>query len=191
MPTNAHLVKGMVFPVIIYGCESWIIKKAECRRIDAFEMWCCRGLLRVPWTAKSPNQSILKEVSPEYSLEGLMLKLKLHYFGTWYEELTHLKKNPWFWKRLKAGKEGDDRGWDGWMASPTQWTWVWVKSGSWRWTGRPGMLQSMRLQRVRYDWATELSWTQVFLTSSCKEDLERAFVSLTQVIHLYLNKLQS
>ena len=124
-------------------------------------------------------------------LEGLMLMLKLHYFGTWYEELTHLKKNPWFWKRLKAGKEGDDRGWDGWMASPTQWTWVWVKSGSWRWTGRPGMLQSMRLQRVRYDWATELSWTQVFLTSSCKEDLERAFVSLTQVIHLYLNKLQS
>ena len=81
LPTKAYLVKAMVFPVVMYGCESWTIKKSECPRIDAFELWCWRRLLRVPWTARRPNQSILKEVSPEYSLEGLMLKLKLQYFG--------------------------------------------------------------------------------------------------------------
>jgi len=79
--TNVSLVKAMVFPVVIYGCESWTIKKAECRRIDTFELWCWRRLLRVPWTARRSNQSILKEISPEYSLEGLVLKLKLQYFG--------------------------------------------------------------------------------------------------------------
>ena len=81
LPTKVHLVKAMVFPVVMYGCESWTIKKAECRRIDAFELWCWRRLLRVPWTTKRSNQSILKEISSEYSLEGLMLKLKLQYFG--------------------------------------------------------------------------------------------------------------
>ena len=81
LPTKAHLVKIMVFPVVMYGCESWTVKKAECRRIDAFELWCWRRLLRVPWTARRPNQSILKEISPSCSLEGLMLKLKLQYFG--------------------------------------------------------------------------------------------------------------
>ena len=81
LPTKAHLVKAMVFPVVMYGCESWIVKKAEHRRIDAFELWCWRRLLRVPWTARKSNQSILKEISPEYSLKGLMLKLKLQYFG--------------------------------------------------------------------------------------------------------------
>ena len=81
LPTNVHLVKDKVFPVVMYGCESWAIKKAECRRTDAFELWCWRRLLRVPWTARRSNQSILKEISPEYSLEGLMLKLKLQYFG--------------------------------------------------------------------------------------------------------------
>ena len=109
--------------------------------------------------ARRSNQSILKEISPGCSLEGLILKLKLR---TWCEELTHLKR-PWWWERLKAGGEGDDRGWDGWMASPTQWTWVWVNSGSWWWTGRPGALQSMGSQRVEHDWATELNWV-VFLT---------------------------
>ena len=132
----------------MYGCESWTTKKAECQRIDAFELWCWRRLLRVPWTARRSNQSILKEISPEYSLEGPMLKLKLH------EELTHWKR-PWYWERLKA-REGDDRGWDGWMASPTQWTWVWASSGSWWWTERPDMLQSMGWQRVWHDWATGL-----------------------------------
>ena len=146
----------------MYGCESWTIKKAEHRRIDAFELWCWRRLLRVPWTARKSNQSILKEVSPEYSLEGLRLKWNFNTSATWCEELAHWKR-PWCWERLKAGGEGDDRGWAGWMASPTQWTWVWASSGSWWWTGRPGMLQSMRSQRVGQDWATELIWTDKYL----------------------------
>ena len=153
--TNVHLIKAMVFPVVIYGCESWTIKKAEHRRIDAFELWCWKRLLRVPWTARRFNQSILKETSPEYSLEGLMLKLKLQYFGHLCEKLTHWKR-PWCWERSKAGGEGDDRGWDGWMASLTQWTWI--NSRSWWWTGRPGVLQSMGSQRVRHNWATELKY---------------------------------
>ena len=137
-----------------------VVKKAECWRIDAFELWCWRRLLRVPWTARRSNQSILKEITPGCSLEGLMLKLKLQYFGhaTWCEELTHLKR-PWCWERSRAGGEGDDRRWDGWMTSLTQWTWVWVDSGSWWWTGRPGVLRSMGSQRVGHDWATEPNWT--------------------------------
>ena len=130
LPTKVHLVIAMVFPVVIYGCDSWTIKKAGCWRIDAFELWCWRRLLRVPWAARRSNQSILKEISPEYSLEGLMLKLKLQSLATWCEELTHLKR-PCCWERLKVGGEGDDKGWECWMASPTQWTWVWVNSGSW------------------------------------------------------------
>ena len=156
---NKGLVKAMVFLVVTYGYESWTLKKAEHQRIDAFELWYWRRLLRVPWTTRS-NQSMLKGVSPEYSMEGLMLKLKLAKLATWWEELTHLKR-PWCWERLRAGREGDDRGWDGWMASMTQWTWVWVNSGSWWWTGRAacqGELQSMESQRVRHDWATELNW---------------------------------
>ena len=111
LSTKFHLVKAMVFPVVMNGYESWTIKKAEHWRIDAFELWCWRRLLRVPWTARRSNQSILKEDSPEYSLEGLMLKLKLQYLATWCEELTNLKR-PWFWERLRAGGEGDNRGWD-------------------------------------------------------------------------------
>ena len=121
---------AMVFPVGIYGCECWTIKKAEYWRIDAFELQCWRRLLRIPWTARRSNQSILKEINPEYSLEGLMLKLKLQYFGDLTQELTHWKR-PWCWERSKAGGEGDNRGWDGWMASPTQWTWVGASSRSW------------------------------------------------------------
>ena len=146
----------MVFPVVMHGYDSWTTKKAECWRIDAFELWCWRRLLRVPWTARRSNQSILKEISPEYSLEELMLKLKLPYFGHLMEELTHWKR-PWCWERLKVGGEGDDRGWDGWMATPTWWTWVWVSSGSWWWTGKCGVLQSMGSQRFGHDWATELN----------------------------------
>ena len=145
----------MVFPVVMYGCEGWTVKKAECRRIDAFELWCWRRLLRVPWTARRPK-SILMEISPVCSLEGLMLKLKLQYFATWCDELTHWRR-PWCWEGLGAGGKGDDRGWDGWMASLTWWTWVWVNSGSWWWTGRPGVLWFMRSQRVRHNWATELT----------------------------------
>ena len=148
-----------VFPVFMYGCESWTVKKAECRRIDAFELWCWRRLLRVPWSARRSNQSILKEISPGCSLEGLMLKLKLQYFGHLMRRVIHWKR-PWCWEGLGAGGEGDDRGWDGWIAKLTQWTWVWVSSGSWWWTGRPGMLWFMRSQRVRHDWATELNLTE-------------------------------
>ena len=146
----------MVFPVVMYGCESWTIKKAEHWRIDAFELWCWRRLLRVPWTARRPNQSLLKDISPEYSSEGLMLKLKLQSFGHLMRRTDALKRH-WCWERLKAGREGDDRGWDGWMASPTQWTWVWVNSRSWQWTGRPGVLQSMG--RKELDMTEQLNWT--------------------------------
>ena len=130
LSTKVHLVKAMVFPVVMYGCEIWTIKRDECWRIDASELWCWRRLLRVPWTTRRSNQSILKECS----LEGLMLKLKLgvHWkdwcwswncntLATWCEELTHWKR-PQCWERLRAGGEGDNRGWDGWMASLTQWT---------------------------------------------------------------------
>ena len=123
LPTKVYLGKAVVFPVVTYGCESWTIKKAEHQRIDAFELWCWRRLLRVPWTPRRSNQSILKEISPEYSLEGLMLKLKLQYFGYLTEELTHWKR-PWCWEGLKVGGERDDRRWDGWMASLTWWSWV-------------------------------------------------------------------
>ena len=120
LPAKVHLVKAMVFPVVMYGCKRWTIKKAEQQRIDAFELWCWRRLLRVPWTERS-NQSILKVISPEYSLEELMLKLKLHYFGHLMRRADSLKKTL-ILERLKAGGEGDNGGQDGWMASPTQWT---------------------------------------------------------------------
>ena len=143
----------------MYGCENWTIKKAEHWRTDAFELWCWRRLLRVPWTARRSNQSILKEISPEYSLEGLMLKLKLQYFGHLMQRTDSLEKTLKLGKVKKAGGGGDDRGWDSWMASLTQWTWVLVSSGSWWRTGKPGMLQSMGSRRVGHDWATELNWT--------------------------------
>ena len=165
LPTKVRLVKATVFPVVMYGCENWTVKKAECRRTDAFDLWCWRRLLRVPWTARRSNQSILKETSPGCSLKGLMLKLKLQYFG-------HLMwRTDSFEKTLMLGKiEGerrrDNRGWDGWMASPTQWTWVWVNSRNWWWTGRPGMLWSMGSQRVRHGWATELNWIELNWTET-------------------------
>ena len=126
LPTKVHLVKAMVFPVVMYGCESWTVKKAEHHRIDVFELWYWRRLLRVPWTARKSNQSILKEISPEYSLKGLMLKLKLQYFGHIIPSTDSLGKKPWCWEWLKAEGERDCRGWEGWVAAPTQWTWVWV-----------------------------------------------------------------
>ena len=151
------LVKAMVFPVVIYGCKSWTIKKAECRRIEAFELWCWRRLLRVPWTARKSNQSILKEISPECHWKDWCWSWNSNTLATWCKEVTHLKRS-WCWEALGAGGEGDDRGWDGWMASPTRRTWVWVNSGRWWWTGRPGVLQFMGSQRVGHDWATELNW---------------------------------
>ena len=118
------------FPVVMYGCESWTIKKSGSWRFNAFELCCWRRLLRVPWTTRRSNQFILKEISPEYSLERLMLKLKLSILWLPYaKKLTHWKR-PWYLEWLKVGEEGDDRGWDVWMTSLTQWTWVWVSSRS-------------------------------------------------------------
>ena len=144
----------MVFPVVMNGCESWTVKKAEHWRIDVFELWCWRRLE----TARTSNQSILKEISPEYSLEGLMLKLKLQYFDYLTLRTDFLEKTLML-GRLKAG-EGDDRGWDGRITSPTWRTFVWPSSGSWWWTEKPDMLQSPGLQRVRHDWAIELNWPE-------------------------------
>ena len=140
----------------MYGCESWTIKKAERRRIDTFELWCWRRLLRVPWTARGSNQSVLKEISPDYSLEGLMLKLNFGYL---------MRRTDSFEKTLMLGRieGGRRRGqqrirWlDGIL---TRQTWVWVSSGSWWWTGKPSVLWSMGSQRVRQDWVTELNWTE-------------------------------
>ena len=128
------------FSVVMYACESWTIKKAEHQRSDTFELWCWRRLLRVPWTARR---------SKGWNSNTL---------STWCEEPFYWRR-PWCWEWLRAGGEGDDRGWDCWMVSPSRWTWVWVGSRSWWGTGRPGMLQSTGLQRVRHDWASELNWT--------------------------------
>ena len=133
--------------------ELGTIKKVECWRIKAFELWCWRSLLRVPWTARRSNQSILKKWV--FVARTDCWTWSSNTLVTWCKELTH-QKRPWCWERLKAG--GDDRGWDGWMASPIWWTWVWVSSRSWWWTGRPGVLQSMGSQRGGHYWATELNW---------------------------------
>ena len=157
LSTKVCLVKAMVFPVVMYGCESWTVKKTEHWRIDAFELWWWRRLLRVPWTARRSNQSILK-ISPECSLLDWCWSWNSNTLATSCKELTRLKR-PWCWKRLRAGGEGDDRGWDGWMASPTLWSWVWVDSGSCWWTGRSGGLWFMgsQSQTRLSDW-TELNW---------------------------------
>ena len=150
-------MKAMVFPVVMYGCESWNVKKAERRRIDAFELWCWRRLLKAPWTSRRSNQSILKEISPGCSLEGLMLKLKLQYFGHLMWRADSLEKTM-----MLGGIGGRRRrGWQRmrWLDGITDsMDLSWVNSGSWWWTGRPGVLQFMGLQRVGHDWATELNW---------------------------------
>ena len=140
---EVSLVKAMVFPVVMYGCESWTIKKAECQRINAFELWCWRRLLRVPWVARRSNQSILKEKSPEYSLEGLMLKLKLQYFGHLMWRTDSLEKTLMLGK-IEGRREGSNRGWNSCMASPT--------NGH---TFEPGVLQFMVSQRIGHNLVTE------------------------------------
>ena len=157
LPTKVHLVKAMVFPVIMYGCESWIIKKAEHWRIDAFELCCWGRLLGVPWTARRSNQLILKEISPEYSLERLMLKLKLQYFGPLMWRTDSFEKIQMLGK-IEGGRrrEWQRMRWlDGIIDSMDMSS---SKLGSWWWTGKPGVLQSMGLQRVGHDWATELNF---------------------------------
>ena len=160
LPTKVRLVKALVFPVVMYGCESWTIKKAECWRIDAFELWCWRRLLRAPWTARRSNQSIPRKSVLNIHWKDGCWSWNSKTLATWYKELTHWKR-PWSWERLKAGGEADGRGWDSWMASLTQWTWVWVSSG--RWTGKPGVLQSTGLKIVGHNWMTELKWIICYL----------------------------
>ena len=158
----------------MHRCEIWTIKKAEHWRTDTFKLWCWRRLLRVPWTARRSNQSILKEINLEYSLEGLLLKLKLSTVATWCEELTHLKR-PWCWERLKAKGERGSREWDGYIESVTQWTWIWSDSGRYWKTEEPSTLQSMGLQRRTWlsDWTepnqfqcltNQTDWFYIFLS---------------------------
>ena len=159
MPTKFHLVKATVFPVVMYGCESCTIKK----KLKAKELMLLNcGVGEDSWEfmdwKRRFNQSILKEINSEYSLEGLMLKLKLQYFGHLLGKTDSVEKTLMMGKS-KVGEEKNDRGWDCWMASPMQWTWVCVGSRSWWWTGKPGVLQSMGSQKFRHDWATELNWT--------------------------------
>ena len=158
LPTKVRIVKAMVSPVVMYGCESWTIKKAECQRIDAFELWYWKRPLRVPWTARRSNQSILKEIRPAHSLEGQLLKLKLQYFG-------HLMWRTDSLKKTDAGQDWRQEekrmtGYACWRPSPTQWTLVWASSGSWWWTGKPsaavhGVTKS---QTQLNNWTTELNW---------------------------------
>ena len=158
LPTKVRLVRAVVFPVVMYGCESWTVKKAECQRIDAFEVWCWRRLLRVPWTARRSSQSIVKAVSPGCSLEGLMLKLKLQYLGHLMQRTDSLEKTLTLGKIEGGRRRGQQRmRWLEGITDPMG-TWVWVNSGSWWWTRRPGVLRFMGLQRVRHNWATELNW---------------------------------
>ena len=157
LSTKVSLVKAMVFPVVIYGCESWTIKKAESWRIDAFELWCWRRLLGMPWTARKSIQSILKEISPGCSLEGLMLKLKLQYFGHLMGRADSLE-NTLILGMIEGRRR---RGWQRmrWLDGITDsMAWVWVDSGSWWWTGRPGMLSSWG--RIESDMTECLSWTE-------------------------------
>ena len=184
LPTKVRLVKAMVFPVVMHGCESWTVKKTERRRIDAFELWCWRRLLRVPWTARRSNQSILKEINPGISLEGMMLKLKYQYFGHLMRRVESLEKT------LMLGGIGGRRRrerqrmrWlDGIMdsmASWTRWMRVWVNSRSWWWTGRPGVLWFMRSQRVGHDWVTELNWTEKMMLWKCCSQYASKFGKLS------------
>ena len=148
-PTKVHIGKAVVFPIVVYGCDSWTRKKVECPKIDAFKLWCWRRVSRVPWTARLSNQSILKEINSEYSLEGL--KLKLQYSGHLMRRGDLLEKLRW-WKRLRVGGEEVNRGSNGWMASSTQWVWANFRR-QWR-TGKHGVLQSMESQRVEHNRVT-------------------------------------
>ena len=144
LPTNVHIVKAMAFSVVVYRCQSWTIKKAKYWRIDAFELWCWRRLLRLPWTIRRSNQSVLKEINLSTHWENWWLSSNTLVTS---KESAHWKR-PWYWEILRIGGEGGDRRWDALMVSLTQWTWVWANSRRWWRTGRPGMLQSMRSHSV-------------------------------------------
>ena len=152
--TKVHIVKNMIFPTVMYGCESWTIKKAECQRIVAFELWCWRRHLRVSWTARRSNQSILKEINPEYSLEGLMLKLKLQYFGQLMWRTDSFEKTLMLGTIEGRRRRGRQR--MGWLDGITDSVDMSLGKPRRQWrTGKPGVLQSMVLQRVGCEWATE------------------------------------
>ena len=154
--TKVHLINSMVFPVVMYGWESWTVKKTERWKLDAFKLWCWRRFLRVAWTARRYNQSILKDISPWCLLEELVLKLKLQYFGHLMQSVDSLEKTLVLGGIGGRRKRGRKR--TRWLDGITTWcTWVWVNSTSWWWTGRPGVLWFMRSQRVGQDWATELN----------------------------------
>ena len=144
LPMKVHLVKAMVCPVVLYRWESWTVKKGELQRIDDFELWWKR-LLSISWNARWSNQSILKEISLEYSWERPMLKLKLQYFGHLMWRTDSLEKTLILGK-TEGRRDGYNRGWDGWMTSPTRWIWVGKSSESWWWSGRPCLLQPMGWQ---------------------------------------------
>ena len=144
----------------MYGCESWTVKKAECQRIDAFELWCWRRLLRVPWTLKEIQAVHSKGDQPWLFFGRNDAKAETPVLWSPHVKNWLIGKDSDAGRDRGAGGEGDDRGWDGWMASPTRWTWVWVNSGCWWWTGRPGVLRFMGSQRVGHHWVTELNWTE-------------------------------
>ena len=184
LPTKVRLINAMVFPVIMYGCESWTVKKAERRRIDAFELWCWRRLESpLDWTPTSPfcrrsNQSILKEINPGISLEGMMLKLKLQYFGHLMLRVHSLEKTLMLGGiggRRRRGRPRVRR----LDASRTRWTWFWVNSGRWWWTGMPGVLWFMGSQSVGHDWVTELNWTDWFQVHDLYHEHEHYVNGLT------------
>ena len=169
LSTKVHLVKAMVFPVVMYRCESWTIKKAEYWRIDAFELWCWTRLSRVLWTARKSNQSILKEISPGCSLEGLMLKLKLQYFGHLMWRADSLEKTLMLEKIEGRRRRGQQM--MRWLDGNTEWMDMSLgNSGRWWGTGRPGVLWFMGSQRVGFDWATELKKQSVWYLECCTEE---------------------
>jgi len=157
LPKKVRLVKAMVFPVVMYGCESWTVKKAEGRRIDDFELWCWKRLFRVPWTARRSNQSILKEIGPGCTLKEWCWSWNSNTLTTSCEELIHWKR-LWCWEELGAGGEGDDRGWNGWMASPNRWTWVWVNPGVG--DGQGGLACCDSWGHKEWDTTEQLNWTE-------------------------------
>ena len=157
----------MVFPVVLYGCERWTIKKADQWRIDAFKLWCWRRLLSIPWTARRSNQSILKESALNIHWKDWCWRWSSNTLATWYEELIYWRR-LWCWERLKAGK-GDDRGWDNWMASPTQWTCVWASSRRWWRTGEPWCAAFHGVAKI---WTRLNDYTTAITNTSCSTPKE-------------------
>ena len=160
LSTKVRLVKAMVFPVVMYGCESWTIKKSWAPKNWCFWTVVLEKTLESPLDSKGIQPVHCKGDQSWVFIGRTDVEAETpNTLDTWYKGLTHWKR-PWCWEGLGAGGEEDDRGWDGWMASPTQWTWVWINSGSWWWTGRPGVLRFMGSQRVGHDWESEPNWTK-------------------------------